>query len=66
MFAQVGLALENSTRGGRDIPFCETLVRTSLLAFIQMDEERQQEEAKSSLVVTPQQAAREVSRRRPE
>jgi len=59
----VSLALEASTRGGRDVPFCETLVRSSLLAYIEMEEQRQQEEAKGSLVVTPQQAAREAHRR---
>jgi hypothetical protein len=59
----VALALECSTRGGRDISFCETLVRSSLAAFLQMEEQRQQEEAKTSLVVTPQQAAREMTRR---
>jgi hypothetical protein len=60
----VALALEASTRGGRDIPFCETLVRSTLVVFMQLEEKREQEEAKSSLVVTPQQAAREAERRR--
>ncbi len=59
----VALALESSTRGGRDIPVCETLARSSLAAFMQMEEEREKEEAKTSLVVTPQQAAREMERR---
>jgi len=59
----VALALETSTRGGRDIPFCETLVRSSIAAYMQMEEQRQQEESKGSLVVTPQQAAREAQRR---
>jgi len=60
----VALALESSTRGGRDIPMCETLARASLAAFVKMEEERQEEEALSSLVITPQQAAREAQRRR--
>jgi hypothetical protein len=55
----VGLALESSTRGGHDIPFCETLARSSIAAYMQMAAQREQEEAKGSLVVTPQQAARE-------
>jgi ribosomal protein S18 len=59
----VALALESSTHGGRGLPFCETLARSSLAAFMQMEEQRQQEEAKGSLVVTPQQAAREMQRR---
>jgi hypothetical protein len=59
----VALALENSTRGGRDIPFCETLARSSLAAFMQMEAAREKEDAKGSLVVTPQQAARELERR---
>ena len=35
----------------------------SLAAFLQMEEQRQQEEAKTSLVVTPQQAARDARRK---
>ncbi len=60
----VALALESSTRGGRDIPFCEQLARSSLAAHLQVEEEREQEQARSSLVVTPQQAVREAQRRR--
>ena len=60
----VALALADSTRGGKDIPFCETLARSSLAAFLQMEEQREQEAARSSLIVTPQQAAREMQRRR--
>ncbi len=59
------LALDDSRRGGRDIPFCEQLATASLLAFLQMEEQRQQEEARSALVLTPQQAAREMQQRRP-
>jgi hypothetical protein len=60
----VALALEASTRGGREIPVCEQLARASLTAYLQMEETRQQEEVKSSLVLTPQQAAREAQLRR--
>jgi hypothetical protein len=58
------LALESSTRGGRDIAICEQLARSGLAAFMQAEEQREEEAARSSLVVTPQQAAREVQRRR--
>jgi hypothetical protein len=58
------LALETSTRGGRDIPFCENLARISLAAFWQVEAKREEEQARSSLIVTPQQAAREAERRR--
>jgi len=57
------VALEAGKHGGRDVPFCEQLARTSFFAFLQMEEEREQEEARSSLVLTPQQAAREMQRR---
>lgn len=58
------LALETSTHGGRDIPVCEQLARASLVAFLQMEEQREQEEVRSSLVLTPQQVAREMQQRR--
>jgi hypothetical protein len=58
------LALQASSRGGRDIGICEQLVRTSLAAFLQAEEEREAEESRSSLVLTPQQAAREAQQRR--
>jgi hypothetical protein len=60
------LALEGGARGGRDIPFCEQLVRTSLAAFLQMAAEEEQEHARTSLIMTPQQAAQaaEAARRR--
>lgn len=60
----VAIALEASTQGGRGISFCEQLTRTSLAGFLQMEEQRQEEESRSSLVLTPQQAAREAQRRR--
>jgi hypothetical protein len=58
----VALALDASTRGGREIGFCEQLARTSLAALVQVEEERRTEEAKSSLVLTPQEAAQEAQR----
>ena len=58
------VALEAGRHGGRDVPVCEQLVRTSFFAFLQMEEQREQEEARSSLVLTPQQAAREMQQRR--
>lgn len=58
------LALEGSERGGLQIGLCEQLARGSLEAFVQMEEERQTEEAKTSLVLTPQQAAEEAQRLR--
>ena len=58
------LALEASRHGGRDIPVCETLTRAGLGAYLQAEETRQAEEARTSLVVTPQQAARELQQRR--
>jgi hypothetical protein len=60
----VALALEASRHGGRDIPFCEALTRSSLAVFLEAAEQREQEQARSSLVVTPQQVARELQRRR--
>jgi hypothetical protein len=60
----VGLALENSAHGGRDIPLCEHLVRGSLAALFQMATEREQEQARSSLIMTPQQAAEAARQRR--
>ena len=58
------LALADSANGGREIALCEQLVRSSLVAHWQMEEQRRQEETRTSLVVTPQQAARELERRR--
>lgn len=59
-----GLALSASDAGGTDVPLCDQLCRTSLLAYWQIEEKRQQEQARSSLVVSPQQAAREAEARR--
>jgi hypothetical protein len=58
------IALQASSRGGRDIGICEQLARTSLGAFLEVEEERQAEESRTSLVLTPQQAAREAQERR--
>jgi len=58
------LALETSTRGGRDIPLCETLARASLLSYLRAEEQQAEEESRGQLVVTPQQALREAQRRR--
>ena len=58
------LALAASTHGGREIPFCEHLARTSMLAFWQAETQREAEHSRESLLVTPQQAAMEAERRR--
>lgn len=59
----VALALQESAHGGREIPLCEQLVRGSLAGFLQMAAEREQEQARSSLIMTPQQAAHAAQRR---
>ncbi len=59
----VAHALTESTQGGRGIPFCEHLARASLSLYFQAAVEDEQERAKSSLVVTPQQFANEMRRR---
>lgn len=58
------LVLESSRRGGREIALCEQLARTSLAAYLQAEEQRQEEAARTSLVLTPQQAARAAQRQR--
>jgi hypothetical protein len=57
------LALEASSHGGREIPFCEMLARTCFTAYWKMSEEKQAEQAESSLIVSPAQAARQAQRR---
>jgi hypothetical protein len=57
------LALEASTRGGREIPFCEVLMRTCLVAYWQLTQEEEKKQAEGSLIVTPAQIAREAQRR---
>lgn len=60
------LALTAATQGGRDIPLCDQLVRTSLAAFMQAAAQQEQEQTRTSLIMTPQQAAQaaEAARRR--
>jgi hypothetical protein len=60
----VALALEVSERGGTGIPFCEALVRLSIGAFLRAAAEKQQERARESLIMTPQEAARAAEQRR--
>lgn len=60
------LALAASTRGGSAVPFCEELAQMSILGMWQAENRRAAEEARSSLVLTPQQAAMEAERRRRE
>lgn len=58
------LAIGTKEDGGCGIPLFEQLCRTSVLAYWQLEEQHRQEESQSSLVVTPQQAAREAEARR--
>ena len=58
------LALEASHHGGRGIPVCEALTGASLGAYLEAEETREAEEARTSLVVTPQQALREMQQQR--
>lgn len=51
------LAIGESPRGGRDIPFFQTLVETSLRAWVELAAREEEEKARSSLVLTPRQAA---------
>jgi hypothetical protein len=60
----VALELENSKRGGRDIAFCEQLVGTSIGAILQLQEQHERQRERESLIVTPQQAARESRQKR--
>jgi hypothetical protein len=56
-------ALSESQQGGRGIPFCEHLARASLALFFKAVVEEETERAKSSLVITPQQARAQRERR---
>ena len=58
----VARALES---GGpaRGIPFCGHLVRASLAFFFQLALEKEEEQAKTSLIITPQQAAQRREQR---
>jgi hypothetical protein len=49
-------ALSDSQRGGHGVALCEQLVRASLALFFKASVEEEEERAKSSLLVTPQQA----------
>lgn len=64
MALAAGLALAASDSGGKDVPLFDQLCRTSLLVYWQIEEKRQQEQARSSLIVSPQQAAMEAEARR--
>jgi hypothetical protein len=59
----VALALEESSAGGRHIPFCEQLVAASIGAWQQVAAEREADRARSSLIVTPHQFAAERARK---
>jgi hypothetical protein len=50
-------------RAPREIPFCAQLVRASLAFFFQRAVEAEEEQAKTSLVLTPQQAMQQRERR---
>jgi hypothetical protein len=56
-------ALSDSQQGGRGILFCEQLARASLAMFFKATVEEEAERAKSSLLVTPQQARAQRERR---
>lgn len=58
----VARALEANS-APRDIPFCAQLVRASLAFFFQQALEQEEEQAKTSLVLTPQQAMQRRERR---
>ena len=47
----------------RDLPFCAHLVRASLAFFFQLALEKEEEQAKTSLIMTPQQATQRRERR---
>jgi hypothetical protein len=53
----VALALKRSEQGGKRIPFCEELVRQSIALHYQEERQQEQEEARSSLIMTPAQFA---------
>jgi hypothetical protein len=59
-----GLAVGSREHGGRGVPLFEQICRTSILAYWQLEERKQEEQSQSSLVITPQQAAREAETRR--
>lgn len=54
------MALERSDKGGSDVPLLKGLAGACLGAHIQVHKEQQAEEQKSSLIVSPADAAREA------
>ncbi len=60
----VARALESSPRGGAGIPFCETLLRSSIVLYLRAERAQEVERAQSSLIVTPHQARAELQQRR--
>jgi hypothetical protein len=59
----VALALSGSSRDGRGIPFCERLALASLAMHFEAAVEEKEEEAKSSLIVTPRHIRAQRDRR---
>lgn len=58
------VALESSPRGGTGIPFCEGLVRLGFSLQMRAAAEAAQERQRESLILTPQEAARDAAKRR--
>ncbi len=62
----VALALKASANGGREIPYCEVMIRSCLATYWQMSQKQETAQRSGSLVLTPEEAAREAqTRRRP-
>lgn len=49
----VAFALKNSPQGGKGIPFCEELVRQSLALHYHVERQKEQQEARGSLIMKP-------------
>lgn len=49
----VSLALKRSTQGGKGIPFCEELVRQSIVMHYHEEKQHEKEEAQGSLIMKP-------------
>jgi hypothetical protein len=62
--AAAALALAKNDRGGREIPFCEVLARGSIAFFFQETVEKEAEQSRGSLVMTPQQLRAMQQRKR--
>ncbi|MGE0821408.1 MAG: hypothetical protein AB7G75_15770 [Candidatus Binatia bacterium] len=56
----VALALKWSERGGKGIPFCEELVRQSIMMHYQEERQQGQEESSGSLIMKPSEFAARV------